>query len=34
MQMGQASRRRVEKEYSWENVARQYSDILQTLVVE
>ena len=34
MQMGQASRRRVEEEYSWENVARQYSDILQTLVVE
>lgn len=34
MQMGQASRQRVEKEYSWENVARQYSDILQTLVVE
>ena len=29
MQMGQASRRRVEDEYSWENVARQYSEILK-----
>jgi glycosyltransferase involved in cell wall biosynthesis len=34
MQMGQASRRRVEEEYSWENTARQYSEILNTLVVE
>ncbi len=31
MQMGQASRRRVEEEYSWENVARQYSEKLQAL---
>jgi len=32
MQMGQASRQRVEKEYSWENAARQYSTILQSLI--
>ena len=32
MQMGQASRRRVEDEYSWENVARQYSDLLEKIV--
>jgi glycosyltransferase involved in cell wall biosynthesis len=32
--MGQASRKRVEAEYSWENVARQYSEILETLVVK
>jgi glycosyltransferase involved in cell wall biosynthesis len=31
MQMGQASRRRVEEEYSWENVARQYSEILEAI---
>ncbi len=30
--MGHASRQRVESEYSWENVARQYSDILQSLI--
>ncbi|HET7143739.1 MAG TPA: glycosyltransferase family 4 protein, partial [Anaerolineales bacterium] len=33
-QMGQASRRRVEMEYSWENVARQYSEVLEKMVVE
>ena len=32
MQMGQASRQRVETEYSWEHVARQYSTILQSLI--
>jgi glycosyltransferase involved in cell wall biosynthesis len=32
--MGRASRKRVEEEYSWENVARRYSQILETLVVE
>ncbi|MBI5823948.1 MAG: glycosyltransferase family 4 protein [Chloroflexi bacterium] len=32
IQMGQASRQRVETEYSWENVARQYSTILQSLI--
>lgn len=31
MQMGQASRQRVAKEYSWENVARQYSEILKNI---
>jgi len=31
MQMGQASRQRVETEYSWENVARQYSEKLQAI---
>jgi len=31
MQMGQASRQRVEKEYSWENVARQYSEYLMKI---
>lgn len=31
MQMGQASRQRVESEYSWENVARQYSEKLQAI---
>jgi glycosyltransferase involved in cell wall biosynthesis len=31
MQMGQASRQRVEEEYSWENVARQYSDYLKKI---
>jgi glycosyltransferase involved in cell wall biosynthesis len=31
VQMGQASRRRVEQEYSWENAARQYSQILVSL---
>lgn len=31
MQMGQASRRRVEEEYSWENVARQYSQYLEKI---
>ncbi|MBK8619744.1 MAG: glycosyltransferase family 4 protein [Anaerolineales bacterium] len=31
IQMGQASRQRVEKEYSWENVARQYSDYLEKI---
>jgi glycosyltransferase involved in cell wall biosynthesis len=31
MQMGQASRQRVEKEYSWENVAHQYSEILEKI---
>jgi glycosyltransferase involved in cell wall biosynthesis len=32
MQMGQASRQRVEKEYSWENAARQYSEILEKMI--
>ena len=32
IQMGQASRRRVEVEYSWENVAHQYSDILEKIL--
>lgn len=31
VQMGQASRQRVETEYSWENVARQYSDYLEKI---
>ena len=31
IQMGQASRQRVETEYSWENVARQYSDYLEKI---
>jgi len=31
MQMGQAARQRVEKEYSWENTARQYSHILENI---
>lgn len=31
IQMGQASRNRVEKEYSWENVARQYSDYFEKI---
>lgn len=31
IQMGQASRRRVEDEYSWENVARQYSEYLEKI---
>ena len=31
MRMGRASRRRVEVEYSWENVARQYSEILESI---
>ncbi len=30
-QMGRASRERVEKEYSWESVARQYSQILERI---
>lgn len=34
IQMGQASRRRVEDEYSWENVARQYSEYLEKSVVK
>jgi len=33
-QMGRASRHRVESEYSWENVARQYSEYLERAVVE
>lgn len=33
-QMGQASRQRVEQEYSWENVARQYYEYLTKTVVE
>ncbi len=32
VQMGQASRQRVEKEYSWENAARQYSEILEKMI--
>jgi glycosyltransferase involved in cell wall biosynthesis len=32
--MGQASRRRVERDYSWENAARQYSGYLVRTVVE
>ena len=32
MQMGQAARRRVEKEYSWENAARQYSELLEKII--
>lgn len=32
MQMGLASRRRVVEEYSWENVARQYSDLLEKIM--
>ncbi len=31
MRMGQASRQRVEEEYSWENVARQYSEYLEKI---
>jgi glycosyltransferase involved in cell wall biosynthesis len=30
--MGAASRLRVEKEYSWENVARQYSEYLEKIL--
>jgi len=30
-QMGRASRKRVEEEYSWENVARQYSEYLEKI---
>jgi len=32
MQMGRASRQRVEEEYSWENVARQYSEVLESIL--
>ncbi|MBI3173109.1 MAG: glycosyltransferase family 4 protein [Chloroflexi bacterium] len=31
-QMGQASRQRVEREYSWESVARQYSEYLEKII--